>query len=61
VVIHHSEARIKKYYKILKLENLILIVFNLVIIAEDWSKISEDAKNLIRKMLTKEPKDRLSA
>lgn len=29
--------------------------------AEDWSKITEDAKNLIRKMLTKDYKQRISA
>jgi len=28
---------------------------------EDWSKISEDAKDLIRKMLVKDPSERISA
>ena len=28
---------------------------------EDWDKISEDAKNLIRKMLTLDPKKRITA
>jgi len=30
-------------------------------IEEDWAKISEDGKNLIRKMLTFNPADRISA
>ena len=40
--------------------NLIVII-NLIIIAEDWNKVSEDAKNLIRKMLEVDPNKRLSA
>lgn len=33
----------------------------LVNVAEDWGKISEDAKNLIKKMLEKDPNKRISA
>ncbi len=30
-------------------------------LAEDWERVSNDAKNLITKMLTYDPKERISA
>ena len=41
--------------------NLTVIYLNNDLIAEDWGKVSEDAKNLIRKMLEVDPNKRLSA
>lgn len=42
--------------------NLIVNLLQFILIlAEEWSKISDDAKNLIRKMLTKDPTKRISA
>ena len=42
--------------------NLIVFSFNNIIgKAEEWSNITDDAKNLIRKMLTLDPQSRISA
>jgi len=37
------------------------LVLSLSFVEEDWKNISEDAKNLIRKMLTYKPEERISA
>jgi calcium-dependent protein kinase len=56
------EVKIKKFSTILRQEIMSLIVhLQTNYQAEDWSKITEDAKNLIRKMLTKDYKQRISA
>ncbi len=37
------------------------LINNFVLKDEDWSKVSEDAKRLIRKMLVQDPAKRLSS
>lgn len=45
-----------------RIKQLLAIVNEAFItLAEDWSKISSEAKNLIKKMLTYKPEERISA
>lgn len=54
-----------KFSKELKSENTSSMVnltkLFLIVLEEDWGKISNEAKNLIKKMLTYNPAERISA
>jgi hypothetical protein len=46
----------------LKQEPLNLIVkLHILVLAEEWSQVSDDAKNLIKRMLTYDPERRISS
>ena len=54
----------QRFQQKLSQENLNLIVLkfqNIIFLAEEWGSISEEGKNLIKRMLTLEPSQRISA